>query len=647
MLSPGQHIGEYDVIGPIGAGGMATVYKVRHTVLGSIFALKVLHDSLVVLPEARERFLAEGRIQARILHPNIIRVTGVLAEDGVAGLVMEYLDGPTLGEHIQMAPLSGVELVQIMGALLEGVRTIHSASIIHRDLKPENIKLQRNPDGSWRPVLFDFGVARLGPEAEVLLGHTRRLRTQDGKRMGTPGYMSPEQIKCIPDIDARTDVFALGCILYEAVSGMPAFSNGTPRAIMERIVAGDPADFQALVPFTNAALVAVCRKAMQPDRANRYADAAELQDAFQAALAQPAVPPAPPQKRRRRSVDLAVAATLALLVTAGISAAPLLLRLQQGRADQAAGLALLSMKSARTDKALDASPEHLRAAAAQADDAVAIRRTHKTLGVQALATVWVQGWDELPPAATVQENLADIDPLTADAAEAGGGEGLLARALVAATACARLEHGAPQRAALCAEASERFSAAAAAMASNPHPWLRFEVWWTAAEHHNRIAQSWWQVQDPTAARAAWDQTAAICQSARPDMSASPLHDARLARACMAAAAAQGRYGAYFRWAHWLRAHDDAQGGLASENVAQIYRSAHPSCQNLQARAATPWQPQPRTRRELFCQHAGLLALGCLPQAAAARARHRRSGEDPLMQAISDAQQADSRRCYLD
>ena len=131
------------------------------------------------------------------------------------------------------------------------------------------------------------------------------------------------------------------------------------------------------------------------------------------------------------------------------------------------------------------------------------------------------------------------------------------------------------------------------------------------------------------------------------MSAAPVHDIRLARACMAAAAAQGRYGTYFRWAHWLRAHDEAQGGLASENVAQIYRSAHPSCRDLQAAAATPWQPRPRTRREQFCQQAGLLALSCTTQAAALRARHRRSGEDTLLEAMNDAHQPDSRRCYLD
>lgn len=642
MLSPGQHIGEYEVIEPLGEGGMATVYRIRHTVLGSTCALKVLHDSLVMLPEARERFLNEGRIQARIRHPNIIRVTGVLAEDGVAGLVMEYLDGPTLGEHIRQSPLSDVELLQIMGALLDGVSTIHSAGIIHRDLKPDNVKLQRNPDGSWRPVLFDFGVARLGPKAEALLGQTRRLRTQDGKRMGTPGYMSPEQIQGVHNIDPRTDVFALGCILYEAISGTPAFSDSTPRSIMERIVAGAPADFQALAPFTNAALIAVCQKAMQPDRANRYADAAALQDAFQHALHRPGPPP-----RRRRSVDLVVVATLALLITVGISAAPILLRLQQRRADQAADQAIFAMKPTRTDKVHSASQAALQAAAVRADDAVAIRRTQKTLGVQALARVWLQGWDQLPPAETIRENFDSISPLTVDAADTGSAEGLLARALVASAACARLEHGAPQRAALCAEASERFDAAAAAMVDNPHPWLRFEVWWTAAEHHNRIAQGWWHAQDTTAARAAWDQTATICQAARPDMSAAPVHDIQLAQACMAAAAAQGGYGTYFRWARWLRAHDESQGGLASENVAQIYRSAHPSCRDIQAQAATPWQPRPRTRREQFCQQAGLLALSCSTQAAALRAQHRRSGVDPLLDAMNNAHQPDSRRCYLD
>jgi hypothetical protein len=560
--------------------------------------------------------------------------------------VMEYLDGPSLSERLSEAggPLPLPEVADIMVSLLDGVELVHASGIVHRDLKPDNIKLQRAPDGTWRPVLFDFGVARLSGLGEELVGHIRRLRTQAGKRMGTPGYMSPEQIRGVTDIDARTDVFALGCILYELLSGQQAFSGGEPRAIMEHILASEPTDLLTLAPDAPPTLVAIARRAMQRDRSERYADASEMLAALQRVL-QP--PPPPPPRRRRRSLDLWALGLLAIMVTAITATAPLLLRSQQRRADAAAEGALRQLEYIRTD--LSASRDTTRAADAvkRADAAKSIRSTPKTLGAVALARVWAQGWDGALDAEAAELQLPDVDALTLEAAAAGSGEGLLARALVAAATCTRRPADAPQRASMCAEAPGRFSAAAAALDGDARAWLRFEVWWSAAEHHNRVAAGWWSSRDPDQARAAWRETSAICQAARTDLSAAPLQDVRLARECLHAASGLGRYSDYFRWARWLRDHDAAQGGLSSEHAARIYRTAHPDCRALLARAATPWQPAPRSRRQRFCQHTGLLALGCPQQAAQIKARYLRSSDDPLLQAVRDAYQPDTRRCYLE
>jgi len=645
MLSPGQVVGDYEIVSLVGEGGMATVYKVRHTVLGSEHALKVLHPSLVRIAEARERFLAEGRIQARLIHPNIVDVIGVVSEGQVAGLVMAYLDGPTLGQRLaaQGGPLPLDEIADIMVDLLGGVRIVHDAGIVHRDLKPDNIKLQRDPDGSWRPVLFDFGVARLSGLAETLVGHVRRLRTQAGKRMGTPGYMSPEQIHSASDIDARTDVFALGCILYELLSGQQAFPGDVPRAIMERIVEGEPTDLRSLAPTAPPALVAVAQRAMRRDRAARYTDAAEMLAAVQAALAPPPVRP----RRKRRSLDLLVLALGGLLITALAATTPLLLRAQQRHADQTAQGAVRQLAYTRTDRGASRDEDRIADAIKRAEAAIAIRTTPKTLGVAALARVWADGWDKQPATEAVLAQLPEADAMTARAAAAGSGEGELARALVVAAACTRLPADDPRRAHLCDEAPRRFDAAADALADDPRAWLRFEVWWSAAAHTNRVAAGWWSAQDGTQARAAWEQSYTLCQRARTDLSAAPLHDVQLARACMQAASGLGRYSAYFRWARWLRDHDAALGGISSETVAQVYRTAHPDCGNLAAQPGAPWQPAPRSRRQRFCQHAGLMALGCASQSARIRDRYLRNSNDPLLQALRDAYQPDTRRCYLE
>ena len=196
MLEVGDQIGMYEIEDAlVGSGGMATVYRARHVSLRSAHALKILHPHLTADPALRKRFLEEGRLQASLRHPSIVRVTDVLSQDGIAGLVMDWLDGEDLGRHLSRAgTVPAATAAAWARGLLSALQYVHDEGVIHRDLKPENIFLQARGD-DLQPVLVDFGIAKV-----------RDLRqTATGSILGTPGYMSPEQIKDPASIDHRTD----------------------------------------------------------------------------------------------------------------------------------------------------------------------------------------------------------------------------------------------------------------------------------------------------------------------------------------------------------------------------------------------------------------------------------------------------------
>ncbi|MFT5684038.1 MAG: serine/threonine protein kinase, partial [Myxococcota bacterium] len=298
MLSAGDVVGDYEVVSLVGQGGMAMVYQARHRILGTTHAIKILNPRLATSEEIRERFLAEGRIQARIKHSNIVDVTGVIVEPGVAGLVMTFLDGPTLAEHIAGRMLPPEEIAALMLPLLSGVAAVHALGIVHRDLKPDNIKVC---DGV--PVLFDFGVARLTTDSAAdEVGHRKRFKTRAGRRMGTPGYMSPEQVEGDPSVDARTDVFALGCILYEMLSGKRAFEGESEFIIMKAIVNTDRIALAEAAPDAPPAVVACTERALSHQASARYPDATSMRADLITALTPEPEPTAtaPPEKKRRR-----------------------------------------------------------------------------------------------------------------------------------------------------------------------------------------------------------------------------------------------------------------------------------------------------------------------------------------------------------
>ncbi|WP_309896174.1 protein kinase domain-containing protein [Archangium sp.] len=285
MLSPGDIVERYEVERELGGGGMARVYKVRHVALGSIHALKVLDPELVVNPEIRGRFLDEGRIQARLKHPHILGITDVVAAPGVAGLVMDYLEGESLDKYLGrlQRPPEPEEVRDIFLQALEGVAFAHEKGVIHRDLKPSNIFLEE-VRGRRVVRILDFGIAKVSePEGG-------KAMTRAGTRMGTPQYMSPEQIRGARDVTNRSDIFSLGVTLYELATGHVCFQGESDFNIMEKVVRAEFVPVEVAHPGIEPRLAAAIRRAMDAEPERRFASCQE----FAAALVSEApVEPAP------------------------------------------------------------------------------------------------------------------------------------------------------------------------------------------------------------------------------------------------------------------------------------------------------------------------------------------------------------------
>ena len=266
MLAPGTPVDRYEIVELLGRGGMATVYRARHRSLGTEHALKILS---VTSDAIRNRLLLEGRLQAQLRHPNIVAVSDFIEHEGVPGLVMELVRGPSLESLLagQRFPLAHADA--LVGGILAGVATAHAQAVVHRDLKPGNILLQ--PDGDRLvPKVADFGLMKIvSPDAAP-------MGTRSGVAMGTPCYMSPEQTRNPANVDVRTDVFALGAIFYELVCGQLAFGALDIVEIFKRVCDGrylDPADVEPRLPPRMAQAI---RGALVVDREARIPDCETL-----------------------------------------------------------------------------------------------------------------------------------------------------------------------------------------------------------------------------------------------------------------------------------------------------------------------------------------------------------------------------------
>ena len=269
----------------IGTGGMGTVYETQSPEDGRPLAVKVLAVDYLQDEEIKHRFLEEGRMCQRLIHPNIVRVLDASqAEDGSPYIVMELLEGVPLSAYTRSSvrvPMHQAAI--ILQGILAGLGVAHAQGIVHRDLKPENVFLAREPNGAFSAKILDFGIAKVMDAAGGMGSKTRT-----GVLLGTPAYMSPEQIQNAKDVDARSDLWSAGVMLYEMLTGRVAFPAPTEYARLAAVLNTTPPPVESVDPQL-ARLSAFVQLAMQKDRAQRFQTALEMARALAAAIgAEPA-----------------------------------------------------------------------------------------------------------------------------------------------------------------------------------------------------------------------------------------------------------------------------------------------------------------------------------------------------------------------
>ena len=248
-IAPGTQIGEYEVETKIGEGAMGTVYRAIHPAIHKRVAIKIMTPKLFDEPESVKRFVAEARAIAAIEHPGIVDVFGFgRIPDGRTYLVMEWLEGMSLGARLHAGPLPWTEACEIIRHIARALEAAHAKNIIHRDLKPENVFLQQIDDDKPLVKLLDFGLAKSTNKEEGLVAKTRT-----GQLLGTPLYMSPEQCKS-KGVAHRTDIYALGCMAYEMLLGQTPFDADNVAELISAHLVTEPPRPSTLKPDIDPAL---------------------------------------------------------------------------------------------------------------------------------------------------------------------------------------------------------------------------------------------------------------------------------------------------------------------------------------------------------------------------------------------------------
>ena len=273
-VATGTRLGIYEILAPLGAGGMGEVYKARDTRLGREAAIKLLPPETSADPVRRQRFEHEARAASALNHPNIITIYDIGSADGTTYIAMELVDGRTLRELIASEPLRVPRLLDIAVQAADGLAKAHAAGIVHRDLKPENLMVTR--DGYVK--ILDFGLAKLIEpisDEDSALPTMAASPTQPGTVMGTAGYMSPEQASGQP-VDFRSDQFTFGAILYEMATGVRAFRRQTGPETLVAIIREDPQPLAQLNPNAPAPMRWIIERCLAKDPEERYASTKDL-----------------------------------------------------------------------------------------------------------------------------------------------------------------------------------------------------------------------------------------------------------------------------------------------------------------------------------------------------------------------------------
>ena len=336
-LTAGTRFGPYEVQSPIGAGGMGEVYRAKDTRLDRTVAVKILPSHLSDNPEAKQRFDREARAISSLNHPNICTLHDVGHQDGIDFLVMEFLEGETLADRLRKGPLPTEQVLKIGIEICEGLERAHKSGVVHRDLKPGNVMLTKTG-----AKLMDFGLAKATPSSASLASSLTMTMpsadqplTAQGTIVGTFQYMSPEQAEG-KEADARSDIFALGSMLYEMTTGKRAFTGKSQASIVAAILASEPPPISLAQPMSPPALEQVVKTCLAKDPEDRFQTVHDLKlqlrwiaEASSSRLALPA------QVRARRAVQKRT-----LMIAAGVGwvvavAAVIIFLLSRGQLEDA------------------------------------------------------------------------------------------------------------------------------------------------------------------------------------------------------------------------------------------------------------------------------------------------------------------------
>ena len=321
----GERLGPYEVTGTLGAGGMGEVYRARDSHLGRDVAIKILPTIFLADPGRLSRFEREARVLASLNHPNIAAIYAVEPIGIARALVLELVEGPTLAERLARGSLPAPDALAVATQIAGALEAAHEKGIVHRDLKPANIKLR--PDGTVK--VLDFGLAKTavgdGSTPDLTKSPTVSVGDTGDRVVGTPAYMSPEQARG-QTVDKRTDIWAFGCVLFEMLTGQPAFAGPTTTDTLAAIIERDP-DWGALSAATPPGLQRLMRRCLQKDSKRRLHDIADARIEIDDALAEgTGSQQSPVAAKQNRILTLTFAWSVAGLAAVIAIAAAILLR---------------------------------------------------------------------------------------------------------------------------------------------------------------------------------------------------------------------------------------------------------------------------------------------------------------------------------